>query len=820
MILRLTMLLACLAAIGEAVGQVRINEAVNSNSTVEDNDGDTPDWFELYNAGSEQSLAGWSVTDDPDEPQKWIFGDISLAAGEYFVVWASGKGRSYDPVAGVVHANFRISSQGETLYLFDRTGRQVSRLWVADLIANVSIGIPPGGGAPQVYADPTPGSANSTTGASGVVDEVVRFNYESGRYTPLALTLSGAPAAGHIRYTTDGNPPVDTSTLYTGPIELTTHTVIQARIFVPGSLPSQPATRSYFIDDEHALDIVSLVSEPAGFFDEEDGIYVMGAGASDAAPFYGANFWADREVSAYVDLLPADGAPPFSQALGLKIYGGASRSLPQRSLSLFARGRYGDGDMDYPFFPNRPYDEYEALVLRNSGQDWLVTMLADLTMTGLMDGSGLDVQAGRPVATYLNGEYWGLYNLREKINEHFLAARHGVDPDSLIILEGNGVVIEGRNDIYYQLLNFVRSEDLSIADNYRYVADRIDVDNFILYQLVQIYIDNYDWPGNNNKYWRHQRPGGKWRWILFDTDFGAGIFDSEDFGDNSLAFALEEDGPSYPNPPWATVFLRKLTGNEEFRHQFINQFADEMNSRFLADAIIERIDANAARIAAEIPRAFDRWGEDAREWGNNLERMRRFFRERPPYMRQFIQQEFDLPGAHLATVTVADTSQGYVELNSLKLHEPNWCGIYFESVPIRLKAVAKPGYVFDHWRGDPGASAEFEVDLLDPTKFEPIFRPVGATPSTARPDAQPLKASVYPNPAQDQITVKVETACGTEIVVQLFDMQGSLLRAMADVGAPVDANLITMSVADLPNGAYLVRVVQADGDGAEVVFLK
>ena len=201
------------------------------------------------------------------------------------------------------------------------------------------------------------------------------------------------------------------------------------------------------------------------------------------------------------------------------------------------------------------------------------------------------------------------------------------------------------------------------------------------------------------KYWRPQRPGGpQWRWILYDTDFGSGIWNGRAFRKNTLGFALEANGPNWPNPPWSTLFLRKLVTNDTFRHRFINRFADEMNSRFLPNAVVARINENADRIASEIPRAVERWGKDY-FWAGQVERMREFYTRRPEFVKSSILEEFDLEAYHTATVSIADTNRGYVELNSLTLSGPEWSGDYFEGVPIRLKAVAKSGYVFDHWEG-------------------------------------------------------------------------------------------------------------------------
>ena len=291
---------------------------------------------------------------------------------------------------------------------------------------------------------------------------------------------------------------------------------------------------------------------------------------------------------------------------GTKIFGGWSRALDQRSLSIFARGQYGLSEIEYPLFPDRPYEKYQAFILRNSGNDFLSSNIRDVTLTSLMDGSGLETQAYRPVVTYVNGLYWGLLNMREKMNEHYLASRFGIDPNEIDILGPFNELIQGSDVDYKSMLNFLESNSLASDENYQWISEQVDIDNFIIYHVAQIYFDNTDWPGNNNKQWRPKN--GKWRWMLYDTDFGFGTWSTVAFQNNTLAFALEPNGPFWPNPPASTLLFRSLVENTTFRNKFVNQFADELNSRFLPERVGEHIENVAANVASEIPDHYTRWG--------------------------------------------------------------------------------------------------------------------------------------------------------------------------------------------------------------------
>ncbi|MEL6660082.1 MAG: CotH kinase family protein [Bacteroidota bacterium] len=621
------------------------------------------------------------------------------------------------------HTNFKISSAGETLYLFDDTGSFVDSLMVPELPANISFGIPAGQSDELHYFDQlTPGAINPGEGYLGISSGDILFSHPGGLTGPLSLTLSGVDPSATIHYTLDATPPTQASPVYTGVIPVNSNTVVRARVYQDDFLPSPPQTRSYIFNASHNLPVLLLSANPSDLFSEQTGIYAYGDTYQQDFPHFGANFWEDWERPAHFALYQEDGTLEANYDAGVKIFGGWSRALDQRSLSLFARRQYGYGEFDNAFFDDRPYDSYQALVLRNSGNDWNNTMMRDATLTGLMRGADLEYQAYRPMVVYINGEYWGIHNMREKINEHFLAAKWDVSPDEIDLLEAGGSVIHGDNGDYLNLLDFIRTANLSSPDNYELVRSQMDLDNFALYQAAQIFFDNTDWPGNNIKFGRYH--GGKWRWILFDTDFGFGTWNAFNYFNNTLAFALEPNGPGWPNPPWATFLLRELTQATQFRNLFVNRFADELNSRFLPERVNEHIDSVAARIEDEIPTHFDRWGESSGSWTNRINNMKNFADERPAFIKQHIRDEFGLPAYHQLNIEITDLVEGWVQVNSLTIEVNNWSGDYFQDVPIALTAFAQPGYVFSHWEGVPGAptARTLEINMESVMTVRPVFQ--------------------------------------------------------------------------------------------------
>ena len=310
---------------------------------------------------------------------------------------------------GSLHTNFKLSSSGEILYVFDENGSLVDSLLIPELPQNISVGIPAGQPNELLYFDQlTPGAINPTLGYRGISEADIQFSHPGGLSGPVSLSLSGIEAPATIHYTLDAALPTQSSPIYTGAIPIDSTTVIRARVFQDDFLPSAPQARTFILDASHSLPVLLLTVNPPDFFSEESGIYSYGDTYQAEFPHFGANFWEDRERPIHFALYREDGTLEAAYNAGVKIFGGWSRGLDQRSLSLFARKRYGDSEFDNTFFDHRPYDSYQALVLRNSGNDWNNAMMRDAALTGLLRGADIEYQAYRPMATYINGEYWGI----------------------------------------------------------------------------------------------------------------------------------------------------------------------------------------------------------------------------------------------------------------------------------------------------------------------------------------------------------------------------------------------------------------------------
>ncbi len=645
---------------------------------------------------------------------------------------AQGLSEHLDVADINLHTNFKISSTGEILVLSSPSGAVQDSISTGTMLGDISRGRQPDGGTDWVFfGESTPGTANVTAGYSGVLEPPYVSLPGSPFSNPGTITMSTDTPDAEVYYTTDGSYPDDSSQLYEGYIYVDDNTILRAIATKQGWLNSRPSTHSYLFDYTGDLPVVSLSTNPEHFWDNDSGIYVMGPNASNQFPYFEANFWQDWERPIHIEMFEPDGELTFSIDAGVKIYGNFSRAFPQKSLTIFARSAYGYTSIDYQIFPEKDIENFEAIILRNSGNDYDNTHFRDGLVSILADRAGATAQAYRPAVVYLNGEYWGIQNIREKINEHFLASRFSIDPENIDMLEGDNQVIHGDPAHYLDLLNFIEANDMTESENYSVVTSAMNVDNFIRYNITQIFVDNWDWPGNNIKYWRSRTPDGRWHWILFDADFAFGLFTPGGYAHNMLQFATNPDGPSetiwgwdpwWPNPPWSTFLLRTLLENESFKNDFINYFADHLNTTFRPDEILSVVDNITDELAGEMPEHTSRWDLNLAWWYNNVNALRNFIFYRNAFMWSHIQSYFNLAGTYQLHLDM-DGGSGSININSINAYNFPWQGQYFDQIPIQIQAVPAPGFQFVGWAGLNTTSNSITVTSSIDTTLTAVFEP-------------------------------------------------------------------------------------------------
>jgi hypothetical protein len=624
-----------------------------------------------------------------------------------------------------LHSNFKISNEGETLILSRPDSSILDSVSPIPLLADISYGRKPDGKDSWFYfTSPTPNSANINNGDTALAScDTVKFSINGGYISGgFELQLSSDDPSDSIFFTLDGSEPSLNNPLYISPILISKNTIVRARSLNSQKLPGVISTNTY-ITRHHTLPVISLSTNPENLWDNNTGIYVMGPNASIDYPYYGANFWQDWERKAHMELYDINGVKQIDQDIGIKIFGAYSRAVAQKSLALFARREYGKGSFDYKFFKDKPINKFESIVLRNGGNDWDQAILRDGLTSTLIRDMDLDRMAFQPSIVYINGEYWGILNIREKVNTNFIAENHYVNPDNVNLLENNGNIIEGSNTSYLQMTNFLNSNTLETEQNYLQVSNKIDIKNYIQYQLTEIYVNNKDWPGNNIKYWNTNDPGSLWRWIVFDTDFGYSIWENSAYSFNTFKFALATDGPIWPNPPWSTLLFRRMLTNPGFRNEFVNQYSDRINTNFSAANINAATDSLKQIFLPEISDHLIRWGLSYNNWENNFTKIKNFANYRPAYARDHMKSVLGLGEALEIKVEINIPGSGKVRVNSIVPDNYPFYGVYFKDIPIKLTAIPAPGYKFLKWERSSLVTYSKTIDynMVTAGTFKAIF---------------------------------------------------------------------------------------------------
>lgn len=555
----------------------------------------------------------------------------------------------------------------------------------------------------------------------------VRFSKDGGWFNAPIRVILQADLGASIYYTLNGQSPSSKTNRYTKPLSITETTTVQAIAYKNGKA-SKVQVNNYFIEENIPPNfmVAALAVEPSILNDPVTGWLHAGPQADTAYPYHNANYWSRREVVAHIELFETDKTRFYADRVGLKLFGGMSRTFNQKSFAIAARRDYGnEGRIHHPIFPDRDHKSYKHLVIRNAGSDAEKAHFRDVFMTSLMDGQDIEKQSFRPCILFVNGEYWGIYFIRDKVNRHFIEYSTEVDDDSLDLIEHQNSVKFGSISHYNAMLRYVREHDLSDANAFQYIQTQMDVNNFLTLQTAQIYFDNHD-AGGNIKFWRPQTPDGRWRWVLYDTDWGFGLQDEQAYQFNTLALHTQPDAQGWPNPPWSTFILRNLLENPGFERDFINRFCDNMNSIFETNRVITQIDTFEQLLLPAYDRHAKRWDYRRNIWEKHLRTMREFARQRPKYMRQFLSEMFDT-GENIS-LKVDIEGSGTVLINNHLSIQNNFTGQYFKRVPISLEARPEQGYRFLGWELPDGkvkkTALELPLNIAENTiQIKAIFEP-------------------------------------------------------------------------------------------------
>ncbi|GAJ97518.1 CotH kinase family protein [Geomicrobium sp. JCM 19055] len=513
----------------------------------------------------------------------------------------------------------------------------------------------------------------------------VTFSQQGGVYQePFVVEVDTlADADGILRYTVDGSEVTEDSPVYNESISINEGQTVRAKFFSDTGEEGPEDGQSYIVDESSHLPIISIATDEANLWDEEYGIYTPGIYYNPDAhnPHLTGNYHQSGqhwERPVFMQMFEPNGEIGLTQHAGIRIHGGASRSLDRKSLRFYARSDYGENRFRHPLFGEEERDYYNRFILRNSGQDWNRTLFRDAMMQSLVEDLNMETQLYRPAKLYVNGEDWGLFNIRERYDNHYFRFAHDVSVEDLDLLETHGDEVEGSNHDYMQLRSMMTTSDPSEPEVYEQIKKEIDIDNFIDYHISQIYFGNVDWPNNNVNIWR-ERPHGKWRWAMYDTDFGFALPTTASSAmHNTLEHATNEAAAN------STFLLRSLLQNEEFEQEFINRYAHYLNTRFEADRVVERINEFHSALEPEMQNHIERWNEpdSLEEWEDQVDILRDFATNRQQFNRAHIAQHFALDGWSEMTVVNTHIDDWGLAGFDLSGAEDGDTGIYFTNTPI------------------------------------------------------------------------------------------------------------------------------------------
>lgn len=839
--------------------KIAINEAMSSNtSVITDNDGTYQDWIEIVNYGTTPvNLQGFGLTDDPTLPYKWIFPAKTMAPGEFMIVWASNKNRT-DPNQPL-HTNFAISSSGEELVVTSPDGQWSDNMPSIAIPANQSRGRQPDGTGNYVFfSTPTPGSTN--IGGIGEIITRASFSQAPGIYaTNLTLAITHPDPAVTIRYTLDGSEPTETSTVYQQPLAISDRsgdpnvlsliptnkivgnsrawapptglirkgTVIRVKCFKPNAVASETITGTYLVlpGRQYTVPVISVVLPKDSMFGFDRGIYVPGkdyvTGDDDSGNYYQSGDSSERAGS--IEFFSPD--LNFQQNIGYRINGDFTRRFPQKSLRLVARSDYGKSSLNYPVFPNYSLATFKRLVLSSSGNDWGHTMFKDAVAHMFVEHF-INTERYQPSVVFINGEYWGIHNIRERTDKFYLAQRYGVNEDNIDYLFDQYDVEEGDNIDYKEMLDFVGKTDLTSNTNFEGVKYRMDVENYLDFYSAEVYYANTDWPQSNTEFWRAKIPGsrnptapagqdGRWRWLFHDLDVS---FENPSY--NAIDRITQQVNPT-ANSEWPNFLFRKLLTNPDFKTNFINRIADQLNTAFVPARMHQKIDSVRLLIDDEIPEHIQRWTRplNVNTWTKEVDSLKYFATNRPAFLRQHVRTKFALGTELTITLDVNNQSQGIIKLNSLVINNNTaglsnaqqpypWQGIYFGNVPVKLRALPNPGFALDHWLIDgqsfstdemtitPTANASVKAFFVQTTGVKPVLiAPASAATNVAVPSANFSWQAVA-----QATSYRLQVSMVADFSTKIYD-QNNLSTTNADVaGLVYNTTYYWRVMAKGPNG--------------------
>jgi gliding motility-associated-like protein len=681
--------------------QVVINEWSASNiSTVTDNYGENEDWIELYNTtASSVDLTGWYVSDKTSNPTKWQIPSGSVPANGYLVIWASGRNEA---VGGNIHTGFKLTqTKPENIIISDAGGNQVDALTMDPAQTDHSRGRTTDGDPSwSVFPTPTPGASNTNPFQNYATTPI--YSIASGAHgASQTVDISSPDANVTIYYTLDGSEPTAASTVYTGSIAVATTQVVRARSF--SSIPDIPAsfieTNTYLINENHTIPVLSI------------------SGGTGIADLFGGSA-ADPDCT--VEYFNAGGALWTEGSGQANKHGNDSWAYDQRGIDYIVRDQYGyNYSMLGQIFRAKNRSAYQRVILKAAANDNYPaengahirdSYVHSLSQVGKLK---MDERTHESCILYVNGQYWGVYDIREKVDDlDFTDYYYDQGRNSVYFLKTWGGTWEeygapNAQPDWDALRAFILANDMSIQANWDYMDSLYNWQSLVDYFVLNSYIVSQDWLNWNTAWWRGIDPAGdkkKWRYVLWDMDatFGHYINYTGIPDPSAQADPCNPEGLPDPGGEGHTLILNKLRENPIFEQWYISRFIDLSNTVFTCDNMINHLDSLLAFITPEMPRQITRWGGTVAGWQANVQTLKTFINDRCASISQGMLDCYPITGPYTVTYDVDPPGAGDIKVNSIWLDAYPWTGTYYGGIDILLRADANNGYEFDYWEAVSG----------------------------------------------------------------------------------------------------------------------